>query len=68
MSEQDALTRLEAWLGHPNRYLLACWRTSDMKNFVVRLSAVDRGIVERQGPTLSAAIHAALDRAEREGL
>lgn len=68
MSDQDALTRLEAWLDHPNRYLLACWRTSDMESFVCRLSATNRGIIEGQGPDLSTAIHAALDRAEEAGL
>jgi len=68
MSSQDALTRLEKWLDHPNRYLLACWRTSDMASFVCRLSVTDRRIMEGQGSDLATAIHAALDRAEEQGL
>lgn len=63
----DALTRLEAWLrGCPDELRYA---TFDVYSGVLlALLDSDTGQVEASGPDLSTAIHAALDRAEEQGL
>lgn len=70
MSNQDALTRLEKWLrARSTRQIdhLAHY-TSGGFHVALRDVALPHGAVTADHPTLATAIHAALDRAEEQGL
>lgn len=66
----DALTRLEKWLGDKlSRRVVMMEKISSQSDFVVIVGRWER-VSEGRGyaPDLSTAIHAALDRAEEAGL
>lgn len=64
----DALKRLEAWL-RSNRLRMALFFTHEPGIQGVELKIAGRPkAIRSQGPDLSTAIHAALDRAEEAGL
>lgn len=59
---QDALKRLEAWLGHPLRHVTFIAKSENCCS--VSLVGENLKEVSAVAKTLPAAIHAALDRAE----